>query len=351
MPTLYAALDDRLLVVRGERAADGGPSSAAAAGDREAAGDWTATEALASREFECVAASRDAPDRVFAGTVGSGLQRSEDGGRTWEPVGGFGNRVTAVTVSPHDPESVWAGTEPSAVYRSFDGGDTWERCGGLTDLPSADRWSFPPRPHTHHVRWLAVNPHDPAHVYVAIEAGAFVRTLDRGDTWEPHPEGGRRDNHTLATHPEAPCRVYAAAGDGYAESPDCGAFWTSPQEGLEHRYVWGLAVDPGDPDTVVVSAARGARRAHWPDSAEAYVYRRESEEVGAGRWTPAMEGLPDPQGTVRAVFAAADPGEFYALTNRGLFGSGDAARSWQGLDVEWPAAYESQVGRGLTVVG
>jgi len=64
-----------------------------------------------------------------------------------------------------------------------------------------------------------------------------------------------------------------------------------------------------------------------------------------------MDGLPDPEGTVRAVLAAATPGEFYALTNRGLFRSTDAAESWAALDVEWPTSYGSQVGRGLAVVG
>jgi photosystem II stability/assembly factor-like uncharacterized protein len=332
MPVLYAGLADRLLVV--EHAP--GPGGA----------EWTATERLAGAAVECVAAAPSAPGRVFVGTVGSGLCRSTDGGDSWTAVGGFDDRVTAVTVSPHDPAVIWAGTEPSAVYCSRDGGDSWERRPGLTDLPGADRWSFPPRPHTHHVRWIAVNPHDPAHVYVAVEAGAFVRSVDGGESWEPHPEGGRRDNHTLATHPEAPCRVYAAAGDGYAESPDCGATWTHPQDGLDHRYVWGLAVDAGDPDTVVVSAADGARRAHTPERAEAYVYRRDGDA-----WTVAMDGLPGPEGSVRAVLAAGESGEFYALSNCGLFRSDDAARSWDRLGVEWPPAYESQVGRGLAVVG
>jgi len=329
MTTVYAALDDRILVARGS------------------GGDWTATTTLTGHDFECLAASADRPDRVFAGTVDAGLQRSTDGGETWHATGRFDDRVTAVTVSPHDPDVVWAGTEPSAVYRSDDGGRTFEQCGGLTDLPSAERWSFPPRPHTHHVRWLAVNPHDPSHIYVAVEAGAFVRSVDGGETWEDHPTGGRRDNHTLATHPDAPCRVYTAAGDGYAESPDCGETWEYPQTGLEHRYVWGLAVDPGDPETVVVSAAAGAYSAHRLDTAESYVYRRDADSDG---WSRMMDGLPDPSGTVRAVLAAGDAGEFVALTNRGLFHSTDAARSWDSLPLEWPEGSRDQVGRGLAVV-
>jgi photosystem II stability/assembly factor-like uncharacterized protein len=329
MTTVYAILDDHLLAVRG------------------AGTDWTASEQLSGRSFECLAASPAEPERVFAGTVDSGLLRSTDGGKRWSAVGGFEDRVTAVTVSPHDPDDVWVGTEPSAVYRSMNGGETFEKRDGLMSLPESEHWSFPPRPDTHHVRWIAINPHDSAHVYVAIEAGAFVRSVDGGRTWQPHPDGGRRDNHTLATHPDAPCRVYTAAGDGYAESPDCGDTWEYPQEGLEHRYVWGLAVDPGDPKTVAVSAANGAYSAHSPDSADAYVYCKSGSDEP---WQVAMDGLPGPKGTVRAVLTAGDTGEFYALTNCGLFRSTDAAQSWDALPIEWPDAYRDQVGRGLAVV-
>ena len=332
---IHAALDDRLLRVR------------------ETGDGWRVEETLVGHDFACLAADGD---RVLAGTVGAGLQYSPDGGDTWRTVD-LADRVTSVAVGPDG--TAWVGTEPSAVYRA-PGGDleSLEACADLTVLPSSDRWSFPPRPHTHHVRWIAVAPDDPDRLYVAVEAGAFVRSTDGGETWEPHPEGARRDNHTVATHPDAPERVYVAAGDGYAESSDRGESWTYPQEGLEHRYVWGLAVDPGDPDRTVVSAARGARAAHTPANAEAYVYRREAnggDDAGRGgdggdAWQVAMDGLPDPEGTVRAVLAADGPGEFYALTNRGVFRSGDAGRSWSRLPVEWPDAYTRQVGRGLAVV-
>lgn len=328
MTTLYAALDNHLLAVRG------------------AGADWTASEQLSDRDFNCVAASPAEPERVFAGTTESGLLCSTDGAKRWNETGDFEDRVTAVTVSPHDPDDVWVGTEPSAIYRSTDGGVTFENREGLTELPGSKRWSFPPRPDTHHVRWIAVNPHDPAHVYIAIESGAFVRSVDGGQTWQPHPDGGRRDNHTLATHADAACRVYAAAGDGYAESPDCGDTWEYPQEGLEHRYVWGLAVDPGDPETVVVSAANGASSAHSTSSGDAYVYRKSGPDTP---WQVAMDGLPDSEGTVRAVLATGDAEEFYALTNRGLFRSTDAAQSWDTLSIEWADSYRNQVGRGLAV--
>ena len=102
MPTLYAALDDRVLVVRGQR------RSHCAQGTQ-----WDCTGRLHEFDIECLAASPERPERVFVGTVDSGLRRSTDGGETWHTVGEFTDRVTAVTVSPHDPSTVWVGTEPS----------------------------------------------------------------------------------------------------------------------------------------------------------------------------------------------------------------------------------------------
>jgi len=314
MPTLHAALEDRLLRVERDD------------------GRWRAEETLTGHDVECLAA---AGDLVVAGTVEDGLRYSTDGGDGWTGVPVEG-RVTAVTV---DRGTVWVGTEPSAVYR-WAPGEALAACADLTALPSSDRWSFPPRPHTHHVRWVEVDPRDPDRLYVAVEAGAFVRSTDGGDTWQPHPEGARRDTHAVATRPDAPGRVYVAAGDGYAESPDGGDTWRYPTAGLEGGYVWGLAVDPGDPDRVVVSAAQSAREAHRPATARSHVYRRDG-----GRWERVTDGLPDPRGTVRAVLAAGGPGTFYALTNRGLFHSEDAGRSWATLGVEGVGS----VGRGLAV--
>ena len=317
MPRYFAALSDRLLV-----------------------GDGVWSERLVGRGLECLAVAPAAPERAFVGTAEEGLQRTTDGGSSWTTALTAGDRVTSVTVSPHDPEEVWAGTEPSAVYRSTDGGESWTERPGLTGLDSASRWSFPPRPHTHHVRWIALAPDDPEQLYVAIEAGAFVRSPDAGATWLDHPDGARRDNHTLATHPDAPERVYTAAGDGYALSTDRGETWTHPQEGLDHRYVWGLAVHPDDPETVVASAASGARSAHSTDG-ESYVYRTSGEE-----WTTAMEGLSGPDGLARPVLTADDEGVL-ALTNHGLFRSTDAW-AWDRVG-EWRDAY-NQVPRGLAVV-
>jgi hypothetical protein len=295
-----------------------------------------------STSVECVAASPRRPERAFVGTFGAGLFRTTDGGGSWSRVAlddaasGLAvdaAQVTAVSVAPWDPDVVFVGTEPSRVYRSLDGGETFRHLPGIVELPSSGEWAFPPRPQTHHVRWLEPDPARPGRVYVAVEAGALV-VLDLEDgtaSFRERPPGARRDTHSMATHADAPGRVYAAAGDGYAESDRHGEQWEHPQDGLRHRYCWSVAVDATDPDVRLVSAASGAWSAHTPSRAKTYVYRKR----GDGAWTLANEGLGDPAGQTRPVLAAGDrAGVFYALSNRGLYRSTDAGESWSALDVD-----------------
>ena len=303
----------------------------------------SANQRLVDHRPECVAASASA---LFCGTVEAGVQRSEDGGESWDRVAPtvITDRVTAVAIDPRDPAVVWVGTEPSALFRSSDGGDSWEALPALTDLETADEWSFPPRPHTHHVRWVEPDPHEPDRLYVGIEAGALLVSPDGGQTWMERPEGSRYDNHQLATHPTAPGRVYSAAGDGYAESMDFGETWDHPQDGLDHGYVWSVAPDPGDPGTVLVSAARGAYAAH-SQPAESYVYRR----AGEADWER-VEGLPTGEGVIRAVLAPVDDATFVAANNRGVFRTTDTGDTWTALDVGWADRFDEQTVRGLAVV-
>jgi photosystem II stability/assembly factor-like uncharacterized protein len=304
------------------------------------ASTWTVDKYLGGRSPDCVAVDPRDPTRVYCGTAGAGLFRSRDSGRNWEPVGpGIDHaKVTAVDVAHTEQADgfgiVYAGTEPSAVFRSDTAGDSWVDLARLRSLPSVDSWSFPPRPHTHHVRWIEADVSVPDRVFVAIEAGALVRTFDGGRTWRDRVRGGPYDTHTAATHPLAPGRIYSAAGDGYFESTDAGDSWRSAEDGLKHRYLVGVAVDPADPDTVIVSATNGPGSAYWPRSAEAYVYRK----TGLKRWEQAMIGLPESKGTTVSQFAthAGEPGVVYAANNHGLFRSDDAGRSWKALDLPWP---------------
>ena len=352
MPACYAAAAAGVLVVRGRRRSTGGAGSGS---DRPAP---AADHALDRDDVACLDAAPAAPHRVLCGTAEGGLLRSTDGGDSWERVGEptLPASVTSVTVSPTDPDVVYAGTEPSAVYRSADGGATWTALSDLTDLPSAGEWSFPPRPHTHHVRWIEVDPADPDHLSVAVEAGALVQTHDGGATWEERAVSARRDTHSMAIHPDAPEVVRAAAGDGYAESRDGGETWAHPQAGLHHRYCWSVAVDPGDPGRVLLSAAAGARRAHTSSSASSHLYRRvdgDGSDGAPAEWERLDDaGVPTGEGALRATLAPGrDAGEFLALTDRGLFRSRDGGDRFRRVNVEWPAGFRDRPTRGLAVVG
>lgn len=213
-------------------------------------------------------------------------------GRTWTPAGRGVARanVTAVAVGQGQPGRVgivYAGTEPSALFRSSDGGETWEELHNLATLPSASTWSFPPRPETHHVRWIAVDPHDARSIYAAIEAGALVRSQDGGETWTDRTPEGPYDTHTLALHPHARGRLYSAAG----------------------------------------------------------------ERKGGGAWAQVRDGLPEPKGTTISVFATLRdrPHTIYAANNRGIFHSRDAGVRWEILDVPWPGRFIEHAVQGLVL--
>jgi photosystem II stability/assembly factor-like uncharacterized protein len=222
----------------------------------------------------CLAADALVPGRAWCGTHREGAFRTDDGGRSWRSVGLAGRLIMAITASPVERDVVWVGTEPSEVWRSRDAGATWEPTSRLETLPSSSEWSFPPRPDTHHVRWIACHPLEPERLWVAIEAGALVSTNDGGRTWRDRVTGGPWDTHELAVHRHAPDSLRVSAGDGYFESDDAGATWRSPSTGLEVGYLRSVAIDPGQPDSVVASASSGPYSAYVAGRSDGRLYRR-----------------------------------------------------------------------------
>ena len=228
---------------------------------------------------QCVAVDPHDPRRVYAGTFDSGLLFSEDAGLTWraDEEGLVDRRVFSLAVSPSHSESgvsvVYAGTEPSNLYRSEDAGRSWQRIPALRELPSEPRWSFPPRPGTHHVRTIALHPTDPDWLAVGIELGGVMRSLDGGASWLDHNPQAHSDAHQLLTHRLAPERVYEAAGQGIARSEDRGETWSKLEQGLDRHYAWAQAIDQADPDLWYVAVSRSPFAAHGDGDAQARLWR------------------------------------------------------------------------------
>jgi photosystem II stability/assembly factor-like uncharacterized protein len=266
--------------------------------------------------------------RAWCGTHNRGVFRTNDGGENWHAVGLAGTLIMTMAASPSERDLVWVGTEPSAVWRSRDGGTTWEETSRLETLPSSPQWSFPPRPETHHVRWIACHPLDPQRLWVAIEAGALISTIDGGRTWRDRVPDGPYDTHELAIHPHAPDTLHVAAGDGYFEGGDAGATWRSPRVGLEVSYMRSVAIDPGQPDVVVVSGASGPRTAYVAGRSDGRVYRR----VARDRWERVRDGWPERPNTIAPLLCAGTKaGELWAADERGVHRSDDGGKSWRNL--------------------
>jgi photosystem II stability/assembly factor-like uncharacterized protein len=284
----------------------------------------------------CVAVDPANPDRVYVGTLDDGLYASQDGGLTWDR-GGDGladRRVLSLAVSPSHRESavsvVYAGTEPSNLYRSEDGGHSWQRLAALRDIPSEPRWSFPPRPWTHHVRTIALHPTDPDWLAVGIELGGVMRSRDAGASWLDHNPQAHSDAHQLLTHPLAPERLYEAAGQGIARSEDRGESWIRFEDGLDRRYAWAQAVDPENPDLWYVSVSRSPFAAHGDGDGQARLWRSRGDG-----WT-AIDSWSDTPELRRMPYALCTlPGQpdrlLAGLRGGTLLVTDDAGESWAEL--------------------
>jgi photosystem II stability/assembly factor-like uncharacterized protein len=289
--------------------------------------DGRAERVLEQPGAQCLAVEGRNAERVLAGCRAGGVLESEDGGATWHDADLPGTDVFSVAYSPADG-AAYAGCEPSALWVRRNG--AWEELSALRELPSAPTWSFPPRPWTSHVRWIAPSPHDANVVLAGIELGGLMRTSDGGATWQDHRPGAQRDVHSLAWHPSVPGRAYEAAGGGSAWSRDDGESWEPADEGRDRHYTWALAVDPADADCWFVSAAPGPFEAHGSRPALAALYRWR----GDGPWEELDLGLPRPLETMPYALAAAGDGLVAALRDGRLFLSEDQGDAWRPLEAE-----------------
>ena len=135
-----------------------------------------------------------------------------------------------------------------------------------------------------------------------------------------------------------------SAGDGYFESDDGGTTWRSPSTGLDVGYLRSVAIDPEQPETVVVSAASGPHSAYVAGRSDGRLYRRLTRE----RWERVRDGWPAQPSTIAPLLCAgSNAGEFWAADERGVHRSDDGAKRWERV-VSY--ATSPQHVRGIAVV-
>jgi len=284
---------------------------------------WAQSRTLRGSGAQCLAVDPTNPSVLYAGLREGGVRRSDDGGRAWVDCALPESGVFSLAISPADG-AVYAGTEPSRLFRSDDDGASWRELEALLELPSRPTWSFPPRPWTSHVRWIAPSPHEADLLLVGIELGGLMRSSDGGASWQDHRPGAQPDVHSLAWHPRLLGRAYEAGGGGAAFSKDAGESWQPADEGRDRHYTWSVAVDPDDPDLWYVSASTGPYAAHGRGDPQAFIYRRQAGE----HWRSLAGGLPQPLPAMPYALVAGDGRLFAGLADGQIWESRDRGDSW-----------------------
>jgi photosystem II stability/assembly factor-like uncharacterized protein len=285
----------------------------------EEGGRWTVALSLERSGAQCLSPDPRDPDTAYAGLRERGIWKTTDAGESWRDLELPEAGVFSVALSRVDG-AVYAGCEPSRLFRSDDGGTTWRALDALLELPSRPSWSFPPRPWTSHVRWIAPSPHDAGLLLVGIELGGLMRSTDGGESWADHRPGAQPDVHSVVWHQLELGRAYEAGGGGAAFSLDGGESWTAADAGRDRNYTWAVATDPADPDRWWLSASTGPYAAHGNRHSQARIFR-----AAGGGWEPVTDEL----AAMPYALAVADGRLFAGLGDGTLLETRDGGDSWQ----------------------
>jgi hypothetical protein len=320
------------------------------------------------------------PDRLWAsqtsGWFGQVVQRSDDGGRSWQPVGNdfaytgdVGDhlwydgtarpwefkRIWHFEPSRTDPDTVWAGAEDAALYRSTDAGATWTELTALRNHPTGPQWQ--PGAGGMCLHTIILDPVDPERMFVAISAAGAFRTDDGGATWQPINRGLRSGGipdedaevghcvHRLAMHPSRPEVLYMQKHWDVMRSDDAGGSWREVSGDLPTDFGFPIAVHAHEPETVYVVPITSDSEHYVPD-ARLRVYR---SRTGGGDWEPLTRGLPQENCYVNvlrdamAVDTLDDCGVYFGTTGGQVYGSADGGDSWRPIVRDLPAVLSVEV--------
>ncbi|MDX2039458.1 MAG: exo-alpha-sialidase [Isosphaeraceae bacterium] len=314
------------------------------------------------------------PNRLYAsqssGWFGQMIQRSDDGGKTWNPVdhafvyeGPTGThlwydatqhpwefkRIWHLEPSLDDPDTVYAGAEDAALFRTTDGGKSWHELSGLRNHETGTQWM--PGAGGMGVHTILLDKANPGRIYIAISAAGVFRSDDAGLTWRPVNRGLKSQYipdpdapvghcvHRIDMHPSRPNTLFMQKHWDVMRTDDGGENWHEVSGDLPTDFGFPIAVHAHDPETVYVVPIKSDSE-HFPPDGKLRVYR---SKTGGNQWEPLTNGLPQSDCYVNVLREAMSVdscdscGIYFGTTGGQVYGSADGGDSWTAIVRDLPA--------------
>lgn len=320
------------------------------------------------------------PNRLYAsqggGWFGQVMQRSDDGGRTWEAVGNqFAyegdpethqwydgsqhpwefTRVWHIEPSLTDPDSIYAGVQDAALFHSADGGKTWQELAGLRDVKGS-QWS--PGAGGMCLHTIILTPNNPERIFVAISAAGAFRTDDGGKTWRAVNKGLKSEAelpeaevevghcvHSITMHPSRPNTLYMQKHWDVMRSDNSGDLWYEVSGNLPSDFGFPIAVHTHEPETIYVVPITSDSH-HFPPDGRLRVYR---SRTGGNEWEALTNGLPQKDCYVNVyrnaftVDSLESCGVYFGTTGGQVYVSSDSGDNWMSIVHDLPAVLSVEV--------
>jgi photosystem II stability/assembly factor-like uncharacterized protein len=335
------------------------------------------------------------PNRIYAsqssGWFGQVIQRSSDGGKTWETPGGGPTkapdgmqagesnkfvyeaepgthlfydgsskpwkftRVWHLEPSLKDPDTAFAGVEDAAIFRTTDGGKSWQELPGLRTHPSGPKWQ--PGAGGMCLHTILLDPKNPGRMYVAISAAGAFRSDDAGKTWKPVTRGLKSQFlpdpgaevghcvHRIAMHPSRPNTLYMQKHWDVMRTDDAGESWHEVSGNLPTDFGFVIDVHAQEPETIYVIPIT-SDSLHYVMDGKMRVYR---SKTGGNEWEALTKGLPQENCYVNVLRDAMavdslDPcGVYFGTSGGQVYASANAGDSWAPIVRDLPAVLSVEV--------
>jgi len=341
------------------------------------------------------------PNRIYAsqtsGWFGQIIQRSSDGGNTWETPGGeklpkpgefpsgqsnkFVYDVSSETGKPltthqwydgtqhpwefkrvwhlepsfSDPDTVYAGVEDAALFRSTDGAHSWQELAGLRGHGTGPKWQ--PGAGGMGLHSIVLDKSNPQRIYIAISAAGAFRTDDGGKTWKPINRGLRSPYlpnqeaevghcvHHIAMSQSRPGVLYMQKHWDVMCTDDAGDNWREVSGNLPTDFGFVIDVHAHEPETIYVVPIKSDSE-HFPLEGKLRVFR---SRTGGNEWEPLTKGLPQENCYVNilrdamAVDSLDSCGIYFGTTGGQVYASADAGDTWSAIVQNLPAVLSVEV--------